>query len=611
MPSPWRRAALVGGVLATIVFGYVLVIGRTELTAAPTGDFYDLQARAWFDGQWDIDPYLDGDGKPRVNDLGQPITPLSIEAIVVDGRAYLYYGPVPSVLRAPVLALTDELDGELTQPFMLAAFVLALVVLTRLHWRIRCLVRGGAADPASGETVLAGALTFGLGAGSVLLFLASQPTVYHEANLWGLTFALGAFTAMLDLQARPSVRAVAIAGGWTALALLSRVSVGLGPLVALGLIFLVFAWRWWRGRQTVTGPTDGRVIAALAVACVVPVVLYAGVNLARFGEPFRLPLEKQVYSAFEPTRIAALADNDGSLFGLKFVPTTLWQYARPDAIEVDALAPWLNFPREQATLIGDVTFDTRDETSSVPASMPLWTVFAVVGLVGLIRPPRPSVPDPSPEPEAAPLYPGGPDRYEPEPESTAAGSTTIAATDVPTLALLRVPALGAAAGCAGVLTIAFIANRYLGDLFPLLAVLGLAGVQVTASWWRRAHPTRLLAVPLVLLGVWGVAANLALAIEYQRLIAPVDPATRDAFVAWQYELSDGTHRVQDRSGPRGSDVDIGPRGTIMVVSDVWCSWSDGFGWHRLHDDGIASPSPPVPICVELARRLGGLRQPAF
>jgi len=237
-------------------------------------------------------------------------------------------------------------------------------------------------------------------------------------------------------------------------------------------------------------------------------------------------------------------------------------------------------------------------------------VFAVVGLVGLIRPPRPAVREPAADaPE--PLYPGGPERYEPELDPSASDAPRDTAGELPTLTLLRVPVLGAAAGCVGVLTIAFIANRYLGDLFPLLALLGLAGVQVSTSWWRRAQPTRLLAVPLVVLGLWGLAANLALAIEYQRLIAPVDPATRVAFVEWQYELSAGTHRVQDRSGPRGPDEDIAPRGTIMVVSDVWCSWSDGFGWHQLHEDDAARYTDSVPICVELAQRLGGLREPGY
>src|SRR5262245_26618306 len=105
MPRAWRRAAVLGGLAALLVFAYVLFIGRTELTAAPTGNFYDLQARAWFDGHWDIHPNRGPAGEPLVDALGNPETPLSIEAIVIDGRAYLYYGPVPSLLRVPVLAL--------------------------------------------------------------------------------------------------------------------------------------------------------------------------------------------------------------------------------------------------------------------------------------------------------------------------------------------------------------------------------------------------------------------------------------------------------------------------------------------------------------------------
>jgi hypothetical protein len=553
MPVAWWRGALVGGLLATLLFGYVLLVGHAGLTAAPTGDFYDLQTRAWFDGRWDIEPFDDDRGAPVVDAAGNPVTPLSIEAIVVDGRAYLYYGPVPSLLRVPLLALTDDLDGETSQPAMLAAFGVALAAVTVLHWRIRALVRGPDAGLGRRGAVLSGLVTFGVGAGSVLLYLASQPTVYHEANLWGLAFALCAFAALLRLQTRPTVRAVAWAGGWTTLALLSRASVGVGPLVALGLVAGAMAWRWWSSHS---GPSprrgSGRVLAALGVACVLPVVLYAGVNLAKFGEPFRLPLEKQVFSQIDEQRQAALDANGGSLFGLAYLPSTTWQYLRPDALEIDDLAPWITFPREPATVIGDATFDTRDESSSIPATMPLWTVLAVVGAVAVVR-------------------------------------RGVLGRDAVRFVVL--PVAGAAAGVAGVLVIGFIAHRYLGDALPLLLLLALTGLQVVAGWVGRQQVAigRLVMIDLALLGVLGVAVNGALAIEYQRLIAPVEPSTRTDFVvrqlAWAGGAEDRADTIRDVAELR--DVD-GERGDLrLVVAEgqgcVGAVWSDGFSWIELPD----------------------------
>lgn len=572
MDRRFRRASLVGGALAMAVFAWVLFLGRAELTVAPTSDFYDLQTRAWFDGRWDIADVPDPD-------TGATVNPLSIEAFVVDGHSYLYFGPVPSVLRVPVLAVTDELDGELAQFSMVAAFALALGALVHLSWRIRWLARGAVAVHRR-EALITALVTFGLGAGTVLAYLASQPVVYHEAILWGVAWALASYASLLEVMVRPSVRAVAWAGAFAALALLSRASVGIGPIVAIALVLVVQVASAWRRRRATgrdSDEEDGEApgdrlqlafrqfvpaapagdlrasLLALGLAVLVPVGLYAAVNLARFDTPFRLPIEQQVFSEVDPDRIAALEDNDGSIFGLRYLPTTLWQYARPDAIELDGLAPWVNFPREQATVVGDVVFDTRDEASSVPATMPLLVVLGVVGLVAVIRPP---------------------------PGSGARGST---------LAVLRIPVLGAAAGCAGMLAIAFVAHRYLGDVFPLLALLALAGLHRCGRWFGGPLRPGSVAVGsgLLLLGIWGLVANLGLALEYQRLIAPVDPGLRTGLVQRQYELGPGEPpapiaRVTDRGdlpedpGRRGDVAVLGPRCDAVA-------WSDGFGWHVLPD----------------------------
>jgi hypothetical protein len=593
-PPRWRRAAVVGGALATVLFAWVVLIGRAELTAAPTGDFYDLQVRAWFDGRWDIEDRIHPD-------TGQPYNPLSIEAIVVDGRSYLYYGPVPALLRTPLAAVTSGTDGRTTQPFMLAAFVVLLGGANALGWRIRCLVRASAspATPASGastgpdasvhteslsapEVWLAGATTFVVGAGTVALYLGSQPTVYHEATLWGLAFGLWAYALVLDATVTTTVRTVAWAGVLTTLALLSRASVGIGPLVGLGLLLVVVTVRALRRRLDEARPLaearpageagapendpptgtaaslrrHRRVLGALVGACVVPVVLYAAVNQARFGEPLRLPLEKQVYSQIDQERIAALEANDGSLFSAAYLPSTVLQYARPDALRFDALAPWLVFPRQPATVVGGATFDTRDVSSSVPATMPLWTVLAGVGAVAVARD-----------------LLGRRGRLGP----------------------LWVPAAGAIAGTGGVLTIGFIANRYLGDLLPLLLVLGLAGLHVTLRWatTRPSAVRRALVATATVAALWGVAANLALALEYQRLIAPVDPATRVAFVSWQHTLGDTGDRVSVGEPPGRHEVAERGWRYVLLGPDGGCWWSDGTSAQRLGD-------PDSEVC----RRIG-------
>ena len=109
----------------------------------------------------------------------------------------------------------------------------------------------------------------------------------------------------------------------------------------------------------------------------------------RFGAPFALPLEKQVFTTYDAQRQATLAANGGSLFGAKFVPTTLLQYARPDAVRFDSTFPFVNFPHHRAHVVGHVVFDTLDRSSSMPASMPGFSAPGVDRRVALLRGPEP------------------------------------------------------------------------------------------------------------------------------------------------------------------------------------------------------------------------------
>jgi len=531
---------LLAAVLSLCCFVVLLFRGSTELTRVFTANFFDLQARAWLRGRWNIGAWSDG--------LGGASSPLGFEAFIIDGEHHLYFGPVASLLRLPILAVTDTLDGRLTQPMMTAGFVLAMVCFGWLVRRIHALRAAGGDLPARVPPLQCSALLFGFGV--TMLFLASQPFVYHEAITWGVAFSLAAYAVIVDLAARPRVGAVVAAGLLATLALLSRASVGIGPVAALGCVLAGTLFRRLRGRRDgdPAPPTAG-VLAALALAVALPVGAFAAVNLARFGEPFRLPIEKQSFSKVWPDRIAVLEAYGNSLFSPKLVPTTLWQYLRPDAVAFSRLPPWIVFPRQPATVIrggilGEVLLDTRQEASSLTTSMPAAVVFSVFGLVALVR------------------------RRQ--------------------LRAVRAAVAGAVVGCAGVLTIAFIGHRYLYDFVPLLALLGACGAGEVAAWYGRARwPARLaLALAVVLLLAWQTVCSLALAIEYQRLIA-VSDEDRAEFVAFQYRVAGPDPAVRRLPANATPPVPVPPRGEIVLrfgEDDGLCRgvlWSDGQSWHEL------------------------------
>lgn len=549
MPRGYRWACLAGSLLAGLLFCWVLSVGHAHLAPERGGSgFYDAQTRALLDGHWDIPP-------------GE----LSIEAIENDGKTFTYFGPVPALIRMPVLLVTDDLDGRLTQISMLGAFATTMAALSMLMWRVRVLVRGTRGLHRR-ELAITSLFVFGLGGGSIVVFLASQAVVYHEAILWGIAFALCSYLQQVGFLVAPGRRTLGLSGIFAGLALLTRASVGAGPVVALGLVMLVYLFRAIRGRSgrvtrglvpQLDAPKPRHHLLGVFLAVMIPVSFYMAVNYAKFDHPLRLPLNQQVFSDLDPNRQAALADNSGSLFGVKFIPTTLWQYSRPDAVEPDGLAPWINFPRQPTTVVGDVTFDTLDEASSIPVTMPLLAVLGVVGVVALCRPPPRRGPD---------------------------------------LRVLRLPVVGAAAGAFTVLTIAFVANRYLGDAFPLLALLAIAGLHRLGRWFgaKLRAPSVLVGGVLLVLGLWGVAANLAFALEYQRLIAPADPSDRAAFIGFQYDLPFSDTSQVTQGPPLEGDLtgshllpSIGPRGAILIMGDCdGMYWSDGFSWSSIDDPDV-------------------------
>jgi hypothetical protein len=542
----YYRACAIGALVAALVFTWMLAAGRLDvLRAGELSHLYDSQAHSLLDGRWDI-----------------PRDELGIEAWIVDGKAYTYFGPVPSILRMPVAALTDGFDGRLTQLSMLGAFAVLMVFTTRLGWRVRTLVRGSAAV-GSFEAWAAGAFTFVLGAGSVVLFLASRPIVYHEAELWGAALAIAAYDFILAFIVERNRSHLAWAGVFAGLAFLTRGSVGAGPVAALALLLLVrllVAAHRRVGRDALLAPLrwlgvgdaerNRSYLMPLAFAVAIPAVLYIYVNYARFGHPWSLPISQHVtvLEAADAMRIEALAANGGSQFGLKFIPTNVVAMLRPDGIGFDGLFPWLTFP-PPADVIGGVKFDTIDWSGSIPTTMPLLFVLAVVGAVAIFR--RHSAPQ------------------------------------FPSLAALRVPVIGALAGGFVTLTIYFIAQRYMSDFLPLLVLLALVGLHTFVRGFvtteRRNLLVRFATVGLVALAVLSLCANFALALQYQRVFNEfLSPPERAAFIGFQHEI--------DELVPGRSRFDLGvgaelPRpepalaDTLFAVGDCdGLYWSDGETW---------------------------------
>lgn len=531
--SAFTRACAIGGGIGFLVFLWMLTRGTFDLFQwQRVGDFYDAQAHSLLGGHL------------SVNGLR-----LGVEAFTVDGNAYIYQGPVPALMRLPIVALAgNAFDGRLTQLSMLCAFVVGIVFACRLHWRVRTVVRG-AVPLDRFEQVFTALFTFVLAGGSILVYEASRAWVYHEALLWGLAFALASIDRLLAFIHEPRWRTLAFCAGFASCSLLTRGSIGVGPVIGLGLLFAGVAacslrdrgsghhdrWRWltWLGPSTDRRSARSMLLPVLA-AVVVPLALYAAVNYAKFDRLFSIPFETQQFSVIDPGRQAFLEENGGTLFGAKFIPSTVVQYLRPDAVRPSGVFPFLDFAPFPGVNIGDLRWDLFDRSSSLPTSMPFLFFPAVGGLVYLFRP-----------------------------RSWAKDSK---------LGVLRVPTLAAAGAAAAVIPFGYIANRYLADFLPLLLMGAAIGVQVLLMrrgaaprpWWVRPS-----FVTLVVLAVFGTWVNAGLAVRYQRQWSyNLDPDVTAGFLGFQRDVNDALGREpisveQLDSLPNG----VGKPGRLVVIGD--------------------------------------------
>ncbi|MFM8303371.1 MAG: hypothetical protein ACKOA9_03575 [Actinomycetota bacterium] len=521
-----------GSALATGWFAWIVTAGSGELLRREriNSDFYESQARALLHGRLSI-----------------PAQALNIEAFFHDGKAYTYFPPLPALFRIPVVAVTDRFDGRLTALSMLVAFVVALSAIGMLVWRVRAQI-GGARMLGRAETVAVALLALLVGVGTPLFFAGSRAWVYHESGLWGAAFALCAYDQVLAYLIGPTARRLARAGAFADAAILTRVTIGSGPAVALGVVAAaVLAARLLpRLRPAVRrlGVSDAvarspRSWAGLVAASVLPVAGYAAVNWAKFGTLFGVPIDQHAQNFVDPRRRRVLAANDGTLFSLRGIPTHVVALLRPDAVGFRSQFPWIGVPEWRPTAFFGLLFDARQPMISVTAAMPLIVALAVVGAVVLVR-----------RRTLAPLWPA---------------------------------VIGAAVVLPLTWSFLYVAQRYTIDVLPLMVLLAAPGFVVVTETvvrrsgvWRRAAVVVLAVV--VAAGCW---TGVAVALEYQRVLAPVVPDDlRAEYVDWQSDVGArlGTPPVPVLRGTR-LPAPAG-RNTVFVLGDCGALYvSDGTEWH--------------------------------
>jgi hypothetical protein len=443
---------------------------------------------------------------------------IGIEAFTHGGHQYTYFGIFPSVLRMPVLIFTSSLDSKLTPSSMLLAWVVTAVFTGLLLWRVRVLLRG-AAVIGMAEAVSFGILAATITAGSVLLYLGNTPYVFSEDLSWSVALTIASMFGLVGVLERPSWSRVVGCGLLILAANLDRVTTG---WACAGAALLVAAWfRLGRG-----GPGGRRWWLPMLFAGAVPLAAGFAVNWLKFGVPFGLPVTHQVWTSVNAYRRRFLAANHNSEVGPEFIPSNLLAYLRPDGLRFTATFPFITLPAAPAKALFGVLFDRRYRTASMPASMLSLFLLSCWGTFAAFR--------------RRPVGKAG---------------------------LMRIPVFATACAGAALMLWGYIANRYLADFVPFLAVASAVGM---ADIWRRLdhrawHARSLGFATVAVVSAFTIAASVGIAVSPEE---EWNATQLLSFVQAQKTAGDVTgHALRASVVPGGELPAWGPADKLVVVGN--------------------------------------------
>jgi hypothetical protein len=253
-PDAAHRFLPVVVILSALLWFYTTTGGRQVFVREVLGGAYDSQAEHFLHGNVDVDAAAIGH-----------------EAMIVDGKVRMYFGPFPAFVRIPLNFVYPAGHGKWSR---VSGFCAGIVALCAFAGLMRTALQFSALSLRARKWV-GNACVVGFALGSPLLLLLGNLSIYDEAIIWGLAWSLAAlYFALRSRQVGTNALTPSLLGFsvCAAGALLSRVTFGIpfiliAPLLALQL-----------PRQNRTSN-----LLALLLPLGAAFVFYVWLSYARFG----------------------------------------------------------------------------------------------------------------------------------------------------------------------------------------------------------------------------------------------------------------------------------------------------------------------------------------
>jgi hypothetical protein len=290
-------------ILAVALWLFTTTGGNQVFVNDMLGEAYDSQAEHFLRG----DVSVDGEA-------------IRHEAMIVNGKARMYFGPLPALLRIPLNFVYPAGRGRWSRISVFSAAVIALCAFAAL---IRDALAKSVVKPIVRERfeiVCLVAFAFA----SPLLLLLGEASIYNEAAIWGLAGSMAALLFAFRSREKSgwhltfTLIAFSISGG---AALLARVTFGI-PLL---IVAVLLATR-------VRPPRRTRNLIALLLPIAVAAAFHMLLSYERFGSIVGVN-----YNYYINSTQREFARTHG-IFRLTRVPYAFGDYfaLRPPSLQADA-----------------------------------------------------------------------------------------------------------------------------------------------------------------------------------------------------------------------------------------------------------------------------------
>lgn len=283
--------------LAAIVGSYLIGLAPRELH--PLSLTFNSMLDHLLHGRFDVDPAIVGR-----------------EGFTVNGRVYAYWGIWPALLRLPMAVF----PGWRLLDFTIGSCLVAVAAMASVKlWTLRLIQAEVPGLPAWLGKAMAVVVLL---SGAQICFL--RFSLYQEvclwAALWGALFVAAAISAQLRGLGRRELLVMALTAG---LAMLTRVSLGIGLIAAFGGVMLV---ETLRARRDVQAWAARAMLPVLLLA--LGLAITALVNYGRWGSPLTFAdYHHYNYNAWYPDRLVRMAEQ--GLFNVRRIPFGLVYYFAP------------------------------------------------------------------------------------------------------------------------------------------------------------------------------------------------------------------------------------------------------------------------------------------